>query len=92
MTNEAPTGTVEGVVVNVKAVSPKDVTGFSVRAASGQVFEFDLARLENPAAFPPEHLREHLADGYPVVVRFVEESGTRYALELDDGTPPARGG
>ena len=81
------TSPVEGVIVAVDATGLADVRGFTLRTAGGFAVDFTLGLLENPTAFPPGHLAEHLATSAAVVVYFRVESGDRVVYRLEDVVP-----
>lgn len=75
---------VTGVIVAVDSAGLADVRGFTLRTVDGDLIEFSLAELENGAEFPPGHLAEHQTTAEPVVVRWREADGTRYAIRIVD--------
>jgi len=76
-----------GIIVAVDATSISDVRGFTLRTPTGGVVEFKLGLLENPTAFPPGHLAEHLATSAPVVVYFRVANGERVVYRVEDALP-----
>lgn len=89
MDSGAPPGTTAtvGVIVGVQAESLSDVRSFQVRTTAGEVLDFDLSALENGDVFPPSHLAEHQVTSEPVRVWYRNESGTRFAIRVDDAGP-----
>lgn len=80
-----PTEQARGLVVDVVAETPADVSRFSLRDGSGQVLTFEVGQLEvGGDAFPAAHLREHLTSGEPVEVTFRREGGRLVAVRLRD--------
>jgi hypothetical protein len=73
-----------GIVVAVEATGLSAVQGFSIRTADGRTVDFRVGSIENATAFPPGHLAAHKASLAPVRVTYVEQSGTRLAVRLDD--------
>jgi hypothetical protein len=74
-----------GVVVDVDAVGPGQVTGFVLRTATGEQLDFSVGELELDAtAFPAVHLQEHLATSAPIAVSYRVENGERVAHRLVD--------
>ena len=78
---------VVGVIVDVQVESLTKARSIQVRTPAGEVITFDLTRLESGAQVPPGHLAEHQVTAEPVVVSYVEEAGTRFALRVDDVAP-----
>lgn len=74
---------VRGVVVEVEGSAFGDVPGFSIRTDDGNTMRFRLA-LEDEFAFPPEHLRTHMATLEPVRVWYREAGGERVAYRVED--------
>lgn len=82
------TRTETGLVAAIEDRSLTQVDGFTLRTVAGQEVRFRIGRLElSGGAFPAGHLREHLALGQPVVVRYREENGERVAYRLEDAAP-----
>jgi hypothetical protein len=78
---------VEGIVTSVDATSLTNVHGFTLRTRGGSVIEFKLGALENPTAFPPGHLAEHLATSSPVRVYFIDQAAEHVVYRLEDALP-----
>lgn len=78
-------GQVIGLVTAVVGSGPADVERFTLRTDEGRELTFEIRpeRLD-PASFAPAHLREHLASGEKVAVRWVEEGGRLLAIRLED--------
>ncbi|HXF51660.1 MAG TPA: hypothetical protein VNM43_08270 [Dehalococcoidia bacterium] len=74
---------VRGVVVDVEGSAFGDVPAFTIRTDDGHTMRFRLA-LEDEFAFPPEHLRAHMATLEPVRVWYREEGGERVAYRVED--------
>jgi hypothetical protein len=74
-----------GLVTAVEGSGPADVRQFTLRTDEGQTLSFSIrpGRL-SATAFPAAHLREHLASGQKVRVRYVAESGTLIPIDLAD--------
>lgn len=81
-----PRSPVEGVVVAVDSSGLGRVAGFTLRIAGGSTIELELGALENPTAFPPTHLAEHLASSQPVRAFFNAESSRLVVYRLEDAT------
>lgn len=81
------TPTVTGVIVDVKVESLTKARSIQVRTPAGEVIAFDLTRLASGGQMPPGHLAEHQVTAEPVVVSYVDEGGTRFAIRVDDVTP-----
>lgn len=74
---------VRGVVIGVEGSTFGDVPGFTLRTDDGDTLRFRLA-LEDEAAFPPEHLRTHMATLEPVRVWYRLEGRGRVAYRVED--------
>lgn len=85
---DLPAGTNEvvGIILAIDSRGLSDVRSFSLRTTQGQVYEFDLAKLQNGTEFPPGHLAEHQATSAPIRVRYREQSGLLEALVLQDAS------
>jgi hypothetical protein len=77
---------VDGVVIEVDAVSLTDVRGFTLRTSGGFSFAFRLGVLENATDFSPSHLKEHQATSEPIRVWFRIENGARVAYRIEDAS------
>ena len=74
----------------VDSSSVGSVDQVSVRTSDGDVLQFDVDRLDINNGLPPQHLREHLATGIPIVVEYVVEGERNVALRYNDA-PSASG-
>lgn len=81
-TEAVPARTVTGVVIAVDG-DLSEVTAFTVSAA-GEEMTFTPSP-SGDYEFPLPHLRDHLRDGAPVRVGYVEEGGALVAVSLADG-------
>lgn len=81
--DERETASVRGVVIEVEGAAFGDVPGFTLRTDDGQTMRFRLA-LEDAFAFPPEHLRTHMASLEPVRVWYRYEGSERVAYRVED--------
>jgi hypothetical protein len=76
---------VVGLVTGVEGSGPADVDRFSLRADDGRRLTFEIRPGQlGPTAFPPPHLREHLASGQKVRVAYVAQDGALVATDLQD--------
>ena len=82
------TSPVIGVPIHIDAEGFSAVRAFTLRTDAGQEILFRMGTLENGAAFPPNHLSEHLAGSTPVRVFFREEGGERVAYRIEDQPAP----
>jgi hypothetical protein len=74
-----------GLVTAVEGTGPANVERFSLRADDGRQLTFEIRPGQlDPTAFPPAHLREHLASGQKVRVTYVAERGALVATDLAD--------
>jgi hypothetical protein len=80
---------VTGIVIAVDSSSIGSVDQVGVRTAAGTVLQFDVERLDINNGLPPQHLREHLATGIPIVVEYVVEGERNVALRYNDAPTPA---
>lgn len=81
------TAWVVGVIVDVQVESLTKARSIQVRTPAGEVIAFDLTRLASGAQAPAGHLTEHQVTAEPVLVSYVEENGTRFAIRVDDVAP-----
>lgn len=80
-----PTKTAVGIVVEVDQASLTDIRSFTIRTTSGDLLTFRVGRVDLSAgAFPPNHLREHMATASAVAVAYTEADGDRVAIRLVD--------
>jgi hypothetical protein len=76
---------VTGVVLAVEGDGPASVTAFTLRTAEGELFEFDIERLDvSDGGKPAPHLREHQLDGAPISVEYRVEGDRNVALRYRD--------
>ncbi len=72
-------------MIAVEGEGPANVTGFTLRTAGGEVFDFDVGRLEvTDGGKPAPHLREHQVDGAPIVVEYEGRDGGYVAIRYRD--------
>jgi hypothetical protein len=74
-----------GVVTNVLSTGLNEVSSFTLRSADGKTYTFEIGDLEDPTAFPPGHLREHMATSSPVRVFFDIDGDRLLVNRLEDG-------
>ncbi len=78
-------GSVEGLVTAVDQASVAKVNSFTLRTNAGEEIEFGVGTLElTDGGFNAGHLREHMATGTPISVRFGVVDGRRTAVRLTD--------
>lgn len=77
--------TVAGWVVDIGSTSVTDVESITLRTAEGeeQVYRIGTVELDGDA-FPPSHLREHMALAQPVALSFEEVGSERVVVRLVD--------
>ncbi len=80
----ALTSPVDGVLTHIDATGLSDVTGFTVRLATGREVTFRIGVLENGDQFPPGHLAEHLATSAPVRVYFRADGSDLVVYRIED--------
>ena len=79
------TNAVVGIVVAVDGEGLGEVRGFTLRTDTGNLIAFEVGAVAlNDGAFPPDHLREHMAAASPVLVAFRTEDGRHIAIRLED--------
>jgi hypothetical protein len=61
-----------------------DVSGFTLRLATGRQITFRLGKLENGAEFPPGHLAEHMATSAPIRVYFRPQGSDLVVYRIED--------
>ena len=77
---------VEGVILEVEAVSITEAASFTLLVDGGKVLEFEIApdvTSDQLEAFFPGHLREHALVSQLVTVIYREEGGRLLALRLE---------
>ncbi len=78
-------GSVEGLVTAVDQASVAKVNSFTLRTNAGEEIEFGVGTLDlTDGGFNAGHLREHMATGTPISVRFGVVEGLRTAVRLTD--------
>lgn len=80
------TSPITGVVVHVESTGLNQVTSFDLRTTDGEVYTFELSRLEPDSQFPPGHLTEHQAGAEPIRVHFTVDGQTIFAARLEDAS------
>lgn len=79
------TRTATGIVVAVDQTSIADVRSFTLRTDTGDMVTFRVGQLDlSDAAFPANHLREHMATAIPVMVTYTGGDRDRVAVRLID--------
>jgi hypothetical protein len=79
---------VEGIVIDIVASGPVEVSRFTLRTADGTAMDFDVGPLEvGDGAFPADHLGEHRLTAEPVAVVYRDDGGRRVAIRLEDAGP-----
>ncbi len=74
-----------GVVIAIEPSASLEVTGFTLRTGSGETLDFVVGAVDiSSGAFPPSHLRQHLATSQPIAVAYRMEEGIRVAHRLAD--------
>ena len=84
-----PSSPIEGVVTHVESTGIDKVTSFTLRAAGGAIYQFELEKLENGDEFPPGHLTEHQATSEPIRVYFTLLGRTVFATRIEDTEAPS---
>jgi hypothetical protein len=81
----ASEGEAVGLVTDVQGSGPADVDRFTLRTDEGRLLTLrvDPARL-SPDSFAPAHLREHLASGAKVLVRYEGVGDEIFVTRLTD--------
>ena len=79
-------GTAAGLVVSIDTQGLGRVQGFTLRTQAGELVEFDIDRGTEitGGAWPPEHLREHMATAAGVAVEYRQDDGRRVVIRLAD--------
>jgi hypothetical protein len=81
----ADSGTVSGVVVDIRQSNPVTVTRFTIRTIDDRELTFAVGELDlSDGAFPASHLREHQATTQPVLVDYRREGEDLVAIRLED--------
>lgn len=79
------TNTATGIVVAVDQATLTDVRSFTLRTETGDMVGFRIGDLDlSEGAFPPNHLREHMATASPVTVTYTGGDPDRVAVRLVD--------
>ena len=79
--------TVAGYVTAVESTSLTEVQTFTLETPEGERLVFQVGAVElDGGAFPPNHLRQHMALGQGVAVGYRMENGERMAFRLVDAT------
>lgn len=78
--------TADGLVIAVDSRGLGQVRSFTLRTAEGESLDFAIAGPVDLAggAFPPDHLREHMALGEGIAVAYEMRDGVRVAVRLAD--------
>lgn len=77
--------TAAGFVVDVQSTSLTQIDSFTIRTQEGEALRFRVGAVDlDGGAFPPSHLREHMATAQPVAVAFTREGDERIATRLVD--------
>ena len=88
---QAPTQTVQGVLLEVQAPSLQKVDSFTIRTDDGQELRFTAAPNFNEGVahqMTPGHMRQHMALADPIKVTYrAESSGSLVALSVVDVSP-----
>ena len=85
------TNTATGIVVAVEQASLTDVRSFTLRIETGDMVAFRIGDLDlSQGAFPPNHLREHMATATPVTVTYTGSDSDRVAIRLVDAPEAER--
>lgn len=86
-TDAVPTSPVDGVLIHVDAQGLSEVSGFTLRLATGRQITFRLGTLENGDQFPPGHLAEHMATSVPIRVWFRTDGADLVVYRIEDAGP-----
>jgi hypothetical protein len=78
----ASTQQVRGVVIAVEPLSVARAAGVTVRSVDGRELRFAVAA---EVSVTPGHLREHMAQGEPVIVEYRTQGNELLAIRIDDG-------
>ena len=82
-----PASIAVGIVTEVEGASLGKVRAFTLRTATGDSLRFEVGAVAlGEGAFPPDHLREHMALNQALAVAYREENGERVAYRLADAT------
>ncbi len=73
-----------GLVVEVQQSSLTSVEGFRLRTEDGRLVDFSTRGTRFDAAFPVQHLGEHLALAQPVTVTYRVADGRNEVVKLAD--------
>lgn len=83
----APTKSVRGVLLEVRAASLQQLDTFTLRTDDGQELNFKAASDFNKGSthvMSPGHMRQHMALAEHITVHYREESGTLVATSAED--------
>ena len=80
---EETTGTVRGLIQEVKATSLLEFESLTIRDENGNLWEF-AARGKRFAGFTPSHLREHMVSGRQVSVDYYSDGAALVADSISD--------
>jgi hypothetical protein len=73
-----------GLVTDVQQSSLTSVEGFHLRTADGRTVEFSTVGTRFDAAFPVQHLGEHVALAQPITVTYKLVDGRNEVVSLAD--------
>jgi hypothetical protein len=73
-----------GLVVDIQQSSLTAIEGFRLRTTDGRVVEFATLTTRFDAAFPVQHLGEHLALAQPITVTYKVVDGRNEVVRLAD--------
>ena len=74
-----------GIVTGVEGGGLGEVRAFTLRTAAGDSLRFEVGAVAlDDGAFPPDHLREHMAAAEAIVVTYRTEDGRLVATKLVD--------
>lgn len=77
-----------GLVVEVQQSSLTSVEGFRLRTTDGRTIDFSTRTTRFDAAFPVQHLGEHLALAQPITVTYKVVDGRNEVMKLADAEGP----
>jgi len=81
-------GTAIGIVTSIDSAGLGGVRGFILRTENGETLDFTIrgpVALDGDA-FPPDHLREHMASAESIAVAYRTEGGLRVVVRLTDAS------
>ncbi len=78
--------TAAGIVTAIDTLGVGRVQGFTLRTADGEslAFAFDGPVALGDCAFPPDHLREHMATAEGIAVAYRIDGDVRVVVRLTD--------